>query len=98
MNPRLVARAHTDGTWAYSRRTERKNGSLEPKEQPCNGGPLFSFDDRSCSLSCCEYISVVFAGWCLPLWGGAQRDQEDCQWQETVGTSSRAAGSGLRSS
>jgi hypothetical protein len=32
MNSRLVVRVHTDGTWACSRRTDRKR-SLEHKEQ-----------------------------------------------------------------
>jgi hypothetical protein len=59
---------------------------------------LFSFDDKSCSPSCCEYISVVFAEWCQPLWGGALRDQEDFLWQGTAGTSSRAEGNVLRTS
>jgi hypothetical protein len=31
MNSRLVVRVHTDGTWAYSRRTERKNVYLSTK-------------------------------------------------------------------
>ena len=34
-DPRLVARAHTGGTWAYFRRTE--NHLFEHKEQPRSG-------------------------------------------------------------
>lgn len=35
MNPRHVARVHTDGTWVYSRHTEKR--SLEHLSQPRTG-------------------------------------------------------------